>query len=200
MAQLTPSTFTGKYPPVLSKIDFVRRYRLGEFGNCSPTWDSYDDWAANGFQSTTPGQLYHIRNRVAGGPTFYNVPESELSFRWHDLVFRGTKPETLYISAMAPHDRGTIQGELMQSERGSLYLLYTRGKKPMRDALAESSHEARGIVALTLLKHYLCPKSYDWLQVLLSRYPEHVIEFSCFSVEFGTLPGFNTCFWECRLY
>ena len=59
---------------------------------------------------------------------------------------------------------------------------------------------ARGIMALALLRRYLCPNSYDWMMTLLDRYPDHIVEFNTYSVNWGVLPGFNTAFWEVRLY
>jgi hypothetical protein len=199
MTQLTPSTYTArKFPPVLNKKDFVERYKAGEFGNCAPTWNSLTDWMEEG----SPFYLgtFHIRNRIAGAPTFYSIPGHALEEMWNAVIRDGLKESDLYISAMAPHEHSTIQGELMQSERGSLDLFYSTLKEPMRGALLKDSHRAMGITCLGILRTYLCPKSYDWLQILLSRYPEHVIEFSSFSVEWGTLPGYNTCFWEVRQY
>jgi hypothetical protein len=55
--------------PVLSKRDFVRRYSQGEFGNASPTWNHVSDWGRAGYKG-----LVHIRNRIAGEQTWYDVP------------------------------------------------------------------------------------------------------------------------------
>lgn len=87
----------------------------------------------------------------------------------------------------------------MWTDQG-LYLYFSRVRKPMREALKERPEEATGIKALTLLRHYLNAKSYDWLEVLLERYPDHVIEFSAYDCNWGTLPGYNCVYWECRKY
>lgn len=100
---------------------------------------------------------------------------------------------------MAPHDKQTLQGEVQLSERW-LDLRYTFVKKPMRESLAEQELYASGLKAIWLLKTYFDPASYDWLQHLFDAYPGHVIEFSCFSVNWGTIPNRNTVVWECRLY
>lgn len=86
----------------------------------------------------------------------------------------------------------------MQSEQG-LQLFYSEVKKPMRDSLKEGGKQVTGVVASMTLRHFMNPKSYDWLQVLLDRYPYHVVEFSCYGVCWGTLIGYNTAFWEVRL-
>lgn len=188
-------------PPVLSKRDFVERYRRGEFGNASPTWNTVDDFLliVQGHKGFIPSyewpERFHLRNRNAGGVTYYNLYWSELIARWCEQEDK----EDWYASAMAPHDRGTIQGEVMRTTQG-LYLYYASAKKPMREALAEEGKEATGIIAVSLLREYLCPNSYEWLNVLLDRYPDHIVEFSSFEVEWGTLPGFNSVFWEVRKY
>ena len=180
--------------PVLSKRDFAIRYKEGEFGNAAPTWDTLQEFLDSGYRG-----YCHIRNRVAGGPTWYNTKAICVTPRWNKLVDHGTDPGSLYISAMAPHDRGTIQGEVMQTEQG-LGLLWTMGTYPMRDAMRLFQNQVYRLEALRLLKQYLCWRSYDWLQFLLDAYPFHVIEFSSFEISWGTIPGFNTVTWEVRRY
>lgn len=185
--------------PVLSKADFVRRYALGEFGNASPTWQTVDDLLSLArkypWPTEVPG-LYHLRNRVAGGATYYNLGWSACVTKWMDQPDRAA----WYVSAMAPTDRTTLQGEVYRAETG-LALTYSTVARPMREALAAESIQVSGIMASFLLRRHLCPNSYDWLNELLERYDGHVVEFSAYSVPWGTLyPLFNTCFWECRLY
>lgn len=183
-------------PPVTTKKDFVRRYQLGEFGNRSPTYDNLRHFVS----SNPPSGLYHIRNRIAGGPTFYDVPCEEVQERWDELTLeKDISPENLYISAMAPTAGTLIQGELMRGV-GGLYLHYTNVRKPMRDALKEESHHATGLTVKILLETYLNVKSLEWMYALLDRYPDHVIEFSVYNQCWGTDPGFNTVFWEVRQY
>lgn len=186
-------------PPVLSKADFVRRYALGEFGNCSPTWQRVDDLLSlakgHPWPERVPG-LYHLRNRVPGGPTHYNLHWSACVAKWIDQPDRAA----WYASAMAPTDKTTLQGEVYRGETG-LTLYYSTVAKPMRDALAQRAGQVSGIMASFLLRRHLCPNSYDWMTELLDRYDGHVVEFSAYSVPWGTLyPKFNTCFWEVRQY
>ncbi len=205
-------------PPVLTKKDFVKRYAAGEFGNASPTWNTWQEVSASNYQG-----MVHLRNRVAGGPTWYNIPANYVEpvlYYVTTLDHKGTaakarayadynyklkypeKPENIYFSGMAPTPKTLLQGEVMRDFRdGSLYLYYSQVKKPMRDALKEKAAEASGIVADHLLRRYLCPNSREWLYVLLDRYPNHVVEFSAYGEKWGTLaPLFNTCFWEVRHY
>lgn len=187
-----------EYPPVLTKRDFVCRYKNGEFGNASPTWNNLAEWATS--SGWWYGSHFHIRNRVAGGPTYYNVFCGGLKFAWNELLRKGMKETDLYISAMAPSEKTILQGEVTQSAENSIELFYTTVAKPMREALAEKSERAVGITAVNLLKCNLCPNSYEWLQILLERYPNHVVEFSTYSCCWGTLPNFNTVTWEVRAY
>ena len=181
--------------PVLSKKDFVRRYAKGEFGNASPTWNNFEEWTN---RRIGLGDLYHIRNCVAGGPTLYNVISFQMFALWEQMV-KKCGAEQLYISAMAPTDKTLLQGEVQRGLWG-LDLYYTTVAKPMREALKMWSSHTRGIIATWLLQHYLCQNSHDWLTHLLEEYPDHVVEFSTYSVEWGTVPGYNTVFWEIRKY
>lgn len=183
--------------PVLNKTDFAKRYQEGEFGNASPTWDNLRDWMDN---CELPGKtLYHLRNRNRGGPTLYNIPKRELIDGWTTMLQKGVSPKDIYISAMCPTEKTTLQGEVMETGEG-LYLYYTRVAKPMREALREASSHATGLGAVSLLRTYLDANSYEWLQELLSLYPGHVVEFTSLSTCWGTLPRYNTLFWEVRYY
>ena len=115
------------------------------------------------------------------------------------MIDKGVDPSLLYISAMAPTEKQVLQGEVPRGLWG-LDLLYTTVARPMREALQVASRSVGGIIAVSLLQQYLCPNSYDWLMHLLDSYPGHVVEFSTYSVEWGTVPGYNTVFWEVRRY
>ena len=196
---LTPEihTWPEPQPPVLTKADFVRRYIRGEFGNRAPTWDTLEEFALSGYHG-----LVHIRNRVVGGPTWYNVPHDCVATVFHDQVVGcDRRRDDFYFSGMAPHDKNLLQGEVQR--RGDLGLALTYTTAPglaMRDALAQCTQHARGLRAIMLLRANLCPTSYDWMQHLLGAYDGHVIEFSAFSTNWGTLPHHNTVFWEVRCY
>lgn len=178
--------------PVLTKQDFVRRYQRGEFGNCSPTWDTIIDWRLS---NPNPKCKYHLRNRIVGGNTYYNLTLKQLETQLSRLIDK----DGWYISEMAPTEKTVIQGEVQQSDKG-LYFRYTTERLPMREALAVSTRHATGIETICLLRRYLCPTSYDWLDHLLREYPAHVIEFSTYSEPWGTIPNMNTVFWEVRKY
>lgn len=177
--------------PIDSKAKFIRLYQAGEFGNRAPTWNTPEEFAKSGYTG-----LVHLRNRIAGGITFYNVEPKIALYRWK----REDHPEQFYCSGMAPHEHNLIQGEL-QDMPGGLYLRYSTLRfLPMRDALAELSHDAHGLLAKALLDTHLNDLSRQWMDYLLEAYEDHVVEFSSFSVCWGTVPGHNTVFWEVRNY
>jgi hypothetical protein len=186
------------YPPVLTKLDFVRRYAANEFGNMPKTWETIEEFEQSGFNG-----LIHIRNRVKGGKTWYNVKPTEARCVWDKLISsakeNNVNPQTLYLSAMGPEDNKIFQGEVQRGYWG-LDLYCNNIAKPMREVSLKDWYNRQGIIATLLLKHFLCPNSYEWLQVLLDRYPDHVVEFSTYNTEWGTLPGYNTVFWEVRKY
>jgi hypothetical protein len=177
---------------VNSKPDFARRYKAGEFGNGSPTWDTAQEFRRSGYRG-----IVHLRNRVAGGETYYNKSPEELLFIWGAV----RDPAAWYCSAMAPHtEYGTWQGELVETAQG-LELCWTSAKQPMRQAMAHYQGTDYGLPVVMALRRWMCPNSLEWTYELLRRYPGHVIEFSCFSRPWGTLyPKFNTVFWEVRKY
>jgi hypothetical protein len=182
--------------PVLSKLDFVERYVKGEFGNTGDQWQTLEAFLQSGYQG-----LVHLRNRNAGGKTYYNVKSNRVAQLWSKVAGNGAQASpNWYLAAMAPHKHNLLQGEAQLRPEG-LCLYYSTAKNlPMRDALRQAPQYARGIIALGLLKWALCSNSYEWLQVLFDRYPEHVVEFSTFSRNWGNLPNYNTAFWEIRLY
>jgi hypothetical protein len=178
----------------VAKSLFVDGYQAGRFGNRAPTWNTINELADSSYSG-----LVHIRNRVAGGPTWYDVPADKVARVYCEVTQQGLlRPADAYFSGMAPTALTTIQGEVRRSERG-LDLTYSRVAKPMRQSLLEGSRSACGLIAQELLRYYMDAPSYDWLNELLTEYPESVVEFSCYGTRWGTL-GLNTVFWEVRNY
>lgn len=187
-----------EFKPVLTKKDFVRRYEANEFGNRSPTWNNLEEMEKEQvLECASNEDLYHVRNRVAGGETWYNVQANDLANVWR-AACNNLGSQNLYISQMAPTHRTTIQGEISYID-GKLSLYGTTVKLPMRDALKQCSWTVYGLVAVSLLRRYMDEYSYEWVQHLLDSYPDHVVEFSCYNRKFGTL-NLNTVIWEVRKY
>lgn len=184
--------------PVKTKKDFVRRYSEGEFGNASPTWNGWNEFWAD-WKMENLDKLYHIRNRIAGGPTYYDVEGGAVGNRWSDLLAKGVTADSLYISEMAPTHLTLIQGEVRRSVN-HLDLYYSQYVAPMRESLLKGGQQVYGLKAGILLKHFLNTSSYEWLNYLLDEYEDHVVEFSTYAKCWGTVPRMNTVFWEVRLY
>lgn len=196
------------YQPVLSKPDFVRRYSNGEFGNKSPTWESPYELSLSIERGELDGSLVHLRNRkTAGGQTYYNLEPRRALKLWNSkggvtngLALNSFGIDNWYCGKMAPHEHNLIQGEVYLGSRGLELTYSTVVGVPMRDALTRETLTTVGIRAIGVLRVNLNPVSYDWLQLLLTRYPGHVIEISVFRVNWGNLPGYNTVYWEVRNY
>lgn len=187
-----------QFRPVLTKRDFVQRYKAGEFGNASPTWNSFEDFMEHSkiyqtYWEATQSPKYHLRGRVAGSETHYNLSAWEVAYKW----FRKSDRELWYCSAMAPLH--LLNGELMRRHDG-LYMFYSTVRKPMRDSLKEGGREAHGLTVKLILEQFMNVASYEWAMALLDRYPDHVVEFTVVDRCWGTVPGFNTLFWEVRKY
>lgn len=156
---------------------------------------NFDDYLKSGYKGKV-----HYRNRVIGGEGLYDVDAALAESEWQYITGILKVPESqLYISAMAPTEKTLIQGEVCYMP-GGLCLTYTLIKKPMRDALKEKTCVARTLIAQLILDYFLDQRSLDHLIYLLEEYPDHVVEFSTYSVEWGTVPGYNTVFWEIRKY
>ena len=177
-------------PPVLTKRDFTIRYQKGEFGNRTETYHTITELNNQG----SSFKLYHLRNRIAGGTTYYNIS-------WFEAIYLWEKQENMnnwYCSKMAPTEHTTFQGEVMESSQG-LSLFYSTVTKPMRDALKEKSEQCFGLCAIMKFRQYLDPVDLDWIMILLERYKNHVVEFSTYSCKCGTLNR-RTIIWEVRNY
>lgn len=178
-------------PPIKNKKDFVRRYQKGEFGNAGPTWETIEAFLS----ATDTKGYYHLRNRIPGGPTHYDQTHEDIK----KFYYHHSRPDlpNWYVSKMAPTEKTTIQGEVRLSTYG-VEFRYSCLALPMRAALSQSQKTVTGLTAVMLLKQHLNASSYDWLIELLELYPDHIIEISAYSQEWGTIPGYNCVFWEVR--
>jgi len=176
----------------------VTRYQKGEFGNAGPTWLTVQDWLDDPQGHGTTGwngpRLFHLRNKVPGGPTFYDLTVNQVLSKVEALQ---SSISDFYLSEMAPTSQTLIQGEVKRGLMG-LELRYSQERMTMRAALQTSQETTAGLRAVFLLRKYLDASSYDWLMELLDLYQNHIVEFSTYSVCWGTLPNRNTVFWEVR--
>lgn len=185
-----------------SKAKFVSLYRQGRFGNASPTWDSIDEWW--GDKAKRPYARWHFRNRIPGGPTYYDLTMQTAMKAYRLICNQGTLGN-FYVSEMAPTHKTILNGEVQARDgvngfEGSWSLMYSPIKATMRESLSILTRHANGLHARMILQSRMDPYSFDWLLGLLEDYPNHIVEFSVYSCDWGTVPGRNTVFWEVRNY
>lgn len=181
--------------PVLRKTDFYRRWRAMEFGNRGHSWDTLDEVMA----SNLPGP-FAIRYKVPGSRFMrYHIHKSELRSVAEQFIQDGANPSLFEFSPMQPDGKLVLQGEV-QGDHYGLSLFFSRAKKPMRVALAESGKQVHGLQAKMILQGACDSSSLDDLLQLVERFPDHVIEFSVYSCHVGVIPKRNTVIWEVRKF
>lgn len=106
--------------------------------------------------------------------------------------------EGLEFYESPPDTYRRIQGELLRGP-GGLHFRYTFVPGPMRLALRQEERNTSGLAAQHLLQGYTEPACYDWLMELLDTYPDHVVEFTSYTIPVGTLLQ-PWLIWEVRYY
>jgi hypothetical protein len=197
-------------PPILTKQQNLDLYIKGAFGNRDEIWPNLNAFCIEVTKLISAGEFHGYNSnyvlRYAGSTSGkrwcdYSVPYNEIlpiALHW---TSQGAIYDLIYIHR-APADRDRyllLQGELM-IWKGELYLYGSRTTLKMRDALKADAHEWWGLQVRMLMRQNLDPASYDCVMELLDLYPDHVIEFSCWSIQVGVTPGRNTIVWEVRRY
>jgi hypothetical protein len=194
------------WPPVKNKRDMYRRLALGEFGNTIPMYFSLADWERCEIAARHAG-LWGVRSAVIqGDPRLrLNVPRDEVA----TYVRRVFPDGGMNISPMVdPY--AVLRGEVHLSDYGEpfgLRLFYVPpgkevapGEDPWRGRFKRWGAHAHGVTAREIIRYYLWPSDWADIEVLLDRYPGHVVEFSACDRAVGLVPGRNTCVWEVRAY
>jgi hypothetical protein len=179
----------------------------GAFGNKLRAWRSITEWRLSGGHT----DLAHVKValrvlREGGGPCRYNLEAHEVDsvamnwmdhnhVLWHQIMVNEMAPPTEILQGEYLNDIYAIDGETRWG-----YFLHSRMRAPMRDALRCESAVAHGLRADLLLREAMTPASYDDWQLLLERYPGHVLEVSIFENCLGDCPGRNALVWEVRRY
>lgn len=185
------------YVAVRTRDDFLRRFKLGEFGNQTPFWPSL-----NAYLDDENGRNYQrlsIRNRIEREASWEDVPRNELKEKWNLLLMENAaQARDLYVLAYPPIETIRIQGEVRVGSANELMLTASYIAKPYEQAMAERSSLVSGLVADRILRQYLDWRSYDHLLILLDRYRGHTIRFQTFADHWGTVPLFNTIYIDVR--
>lgn len=111
-------------------------------------------------------------------------------------ICNGMNHGDILVDEQAPDHLSTLKGEVMRNQF-YLYMRYdqTPGLR-MRAAYPTMKH-MEGLRAVHLLKQHMDAPSWDMLNDLFDRYPDAMIEFSCYSRPVGHFK-LNTIFWEVR--
>ena len=181
---------------VQNKKDMYKLYHAGKFGNKLQTWDSLEEFKKSFFDEPV---VLRYKGPHGGAWTQYNIPTHEIQWYVDTWVSEGAKKELITVNECAPDELLLIQGEI-QNSIDFIDLRYTLEPLPMKLGLAKQQYHTGGIKALTLLKQFVDPSSYDWIMELLQEYPTSVIEFSTWKPDIGCIPHRNTVVWEVRNY
>ena len=188
--------------PILSKPQNYRLWQGGDFGNKLRSWRTVDEWRLGGFN----GDVVLRTLLEGGGPCRYNLKREEVGEvvdSWLDL---GIPLDRIMVNEAAPDGDVILQGEYlndiysMDGESGWGYFRYSRERSQMRDALAATPEVAQRLRSDLLLKLAMTPASHDDWNLLLARYPGHVLEVSVYDRCLGDIPGRNVLVWEVRKY
>ena len=181
---------------IYTKKRFYEMFQRGVFGNRGPSWESLDEMFSDPYYTNNKPKVA-IRTKVASGHCRYNIPYSTVRKVWKTFLAQGYKPETMQLSEMCPYDPVRIQVYVCQSTN-HYDMQYSYLRVPMRKAMEKGQQNATGLEAKRLLKTYMCDNSYAWLQELFDNFPNCVVEFTTFGIQWGVCPGYNTVFWEVR--
>jgi len=178
-----------------------RRWITGEFGQPIRYWATPAEFMIDVGLGRWPFDcVVALRYKKPGYPfCAYDLEPCDVSAKVEEFVDAGADPKLLCVNqSNNPDDCLVIQGEAYRSHRG-IELRYSYAKAKMRIALEQSERNAHGLKARLILKDRMPNADFEWLEELFDLYPDHVVEFSTWSVPFGAW-GRNTVFWEVRKY
>lgn len=181
-------------------VDKKQMYELltaGKLGNTLPQFFSVEEWRDSGLVDKFA--WWGVRTLVPLGPCRLNCPTSEVeeTARRPEFVAAGVN-----ISIMVDRIcRVTLWAEIQELPQLYLYGI----EHPPQDAswrklMPTQGRGYEGLQARMLLQKHLNPNALDDLEILLARYPGHVIEFSCVDRCFGCHDLRNMIVWEVRKY
>jgi hypothetical protein len=172
-----------------NKAQYYAAQACGECGNSMRVWTTAQELLSSGYTG-----LVGVRCVGRPGlPYLHHLTVQEAVRQAGDLSCEFRFQE-------ASQDEFIIgQGEVMHTWRG-YHLLLSRACAPMRVALAQERRVFDGLSALVALRELFWPSSMADLEDMFLHYPDHVIEFTAYSICVGHLKGRNVCLWEVRSY
>jgi len=178
--------------PITCKAQFFQAWEQGLLGNRTQLWRDPASAYAYGVPEIGFRQIGQ-----AGGGAWEKVPREQV-FATADL-WRALGRRFVMDDA-APNHLTTLCGEVGRTVRGLEGFLGVTGCSIREAAQRGLLKPYTGAAVLVLLDTYMDPSSRDDLEELLTLFPDHVVEFSCFGVNVGVFPNRNCIFWECRRY
>jgi hypothetical protein len=177
-----------------SKRKFYELWADGALGNRTQLFYTLDEAMASGVEKIgframgRGGGAWERASRRADVPEIYA--------RWK------AAGRTFVMDDGVPNDKTRMQGELVRRHLGiEGFLAVGTSIPPMRQSIAAGMHRHYGYLETrVLLQQFMDPASRDDIDALFERYPDAAIEFACFSVNVGVIPGRNTMIWEVRNY
>jgi len=187
-----------KCDAVTSKEMNYRLWQRGELGNKLRAWRSVEEWRASGFS----GSVVLRTVGIVGGPCAYNLANlDEVNQVFYYWLICGVPRESIMVNEAAPDQNVVLQGEYL-NDPGLCWaqFVHSRERAHMRDALKASKAISAGLRTILMLQEAMTPSSYSDWQLLLDRYPGHVLEVSIYDRCLGDTPGRNALVWEVRKY
>lgn len=181
---------------IKSKAEMYDLYHAGAFGNRLATWASIADFKTSGVARPV---TMRYKGESGGKWVAYGVDPSDVPAVASKWEAEGANLNLVTLNEAAPDHLLICQGEVMRSA-AHYDLRYSTAPLPMRQALATTQRHATGLVALSILNHFLDASSLSDLHWLLDEYDGAVVEFSTWATDIGCIPHRNTVFWEVRHY
>lgn len=180
---------------ILTKKKFYDLYFRGVLGNHGPMWNTWEEY----WNSNYHGEIA-IRSRIPGGQCNYWLNAIAAYGIFSKRLQSGEPASNMRFSAMAPDNLIRLQGYVTRSiDYFDLFYNDIPGYA-MRDGLEKHGKYCRGLEAKCRIQTACDPTSYDWIQTLFDQYPDAVIEFGAYDIQWGNLPYLNTVIWEVRNY
>jgi hypothetical protein len=118
-----------------------------------------------------------------------------------DLIIKyielGVPSNHIQVWECAPHNLLTIHAEIAKTDKG-FSCTYSFEKCPMREAFKIRSFHVEGTNVPPCFA-YMDATGKEQLFDIFDRFPNHIVELSCFQTELGSSLS-NTIFWEIRPY
>jgi hypothetical protein len=183
---------------VRTKEENFRLWTTGAFGNRLRAWRTVADWRRSDFG----GRVSLRYLGLGGGFCRYDLRPDEVDDVLREWVADGAELGRVMVNEGAPDDAIVVQGEYLNDVLPGAVeaFVYSRVRSKMREAFASERIEVPGLLGRFLLHAAMTPSSWADFEVLLERYPGHVLEVSVYARCLGDVPGRNALVWEVRRY